>query len=176
MVCTIFFFPLFSLFSISFCLLPLRSSSSSSRIRRDKEEPRGCGRVSDNGRSDVMVFRSIAQSLPLISNDAVATSSSVCQLVSRSTGWRRHGGTGRSSKPISFSFFTLSFSLSPSIRRHIETLSRRHFEIERSRDSQKFKMDGNWLPGVKRTWQYRDCTTIIRVEQVSILIIISIQL
>lgn len=70
-----------------------------------------------------------------------------------------------------FSFSTLPFSLSPSIGRHIETLSRRHFEIERSRGSQKFKMDGNWLPGVKRTWQYHDCTTIIRVEQVLILII-----
>lgn len=69
---------------------------------------------------------------------------------------------------LSFFFFfhSFPFSLSPSIRRHIETLSRRHFEIERSRGSQKFKMDGNWLPGVKRTWQYHDCTTIIRVEQV----------
>lgn len=46
-----------------------------------------------------------------------------------------------------FFFSTLSFSLPPSIRRHIETLSRRHFEIERSRETrQKFKMDGKLAP------------------------------
>lgn len=62
-------------------------------------------------------------------------------------------------------FLPLSAAISKPFREDISRLN------DRERLDRSSKWTENWLPGVKRTWQYRDCIAIIRVEQVLIPII-----